>query len=306
MKGQWVFVSFGSTSRPTASTGQSSRSGVDLAHLPNPSHRDGYRQEAAEPRAAAAHRLAGAAGSPESAPGSGRWRCGPPRRATLRPAHTWVPEPKARWRLGSRRDVEPVRIGKLGRIAVGGADADGDERARRHGDAADLDRRASSAGCRAGWSSRSAGTPRRAVRISSGLGDQPRLLVGPFEQREQPIADQVGGGLVAGVEDEDDVVQQLALGQPLAVLPRPGSAGSARRARGRPDARAGRRPARADRSTNSATARSPRSRCSARRAPARARPGSRATSRAAARAPRAARRAGCRSPRPGRRRRDRR
>ena len=34
----------------------------------------------------------------------------------------------------------------------------------------------------------------------------------------EPVADQVGGGLVAGIEDENDVVQQLALGQPLAVL----------------------------------------------------------------------------------------
>ena len=48
-------------------------------------------------------------------------------------------------------------------------------------------------------------------------GDQSRLLFGPFEQGMERVADEVGGGLVAGVEDEDDVVQQLGLGQPRAV-----------------------------------------------------------------------------------------
>ena len=41
--------------------------------------------------------------------------------------------------VGLARDVEPVGIGELGGVAVGGADADGDEGAGRHGDAADLD-----------------------------------------------------------------------------------------------------------------------------------------------------------------------
>ena len=39
-----------------------------------------------------------------------------------------------------------------------------------------------------------------------------------FRQRHQPVADQIGGGLVAGVEQEDAVVQQLLLGQPLAIV----------------------------------------------------------------------------------------
>ena len=40
-------------------------------------NRNRYRQEATEAGAAAAHRLAGQADSRETAPGSGRWRCGP-------------------------------------------------------------------------------------------------------------------------------------------------------------------------------------------------------------------------------------
>ncbi|MGY4446274.1 hypothetical protein ACVWZR_000934 [Bradyrhizobium sp. i1.3.1] len=37
-------------------------------------------------------------------------------------------------------------------------------------------------------------------------------------QRDEAVADQIGGGLVPGIEQEDAVVQQLLLGQPLAVL----------------------------------------------------------------------------------------
>ena len=58
-----------------------------------------------------------------------------------------------------------------------------------------------------------------AVLISSGLLDQPPLLArGWFEQRHQAVADQIGGGLVAGIEQEDAVVQQLLFGQPLAIV----------------------------------------------------------------------------------------
>jgi hypothetical protein len=40
----------------------------------------------------------------------------------------------------------------------------------------------------------------------------------PLLQRDQRIADQVGGGLVAGIEDEDAVLQQLVLRQLLAAF----------------------------------------------------------------------------------------
>ena len=48
--------------------------------------------------------------------------------------------------------------------------------------------------------------------------DQPLLLGGILRQRHEAIADQIGRGLVAGIEQEDAVVQQLLLGQPLAIL----------------------------------------------------------------------------------------
>ena len=47
--------------------------------------------------------------------------------------------------------------------------------------------------------------------------DQLPFLGGMLRQRYQPVADQVGRGLVAGVEQEDAIVQQLFLGQPLAI-----------------------------------------------------------------------------------------
>ena len=55
------------------------------------------------------------------------------------------------------------------------------------------------------------------MRISSGSAISRAFSSRPFQQRVEAVADQVGGGLVAGIENEDDVVQQLALGQPLAV-----------------------------------------------------------------------------------------
>src|SRR5258706_15660765 len=45
--------------------------------------------------------------------------------------------------------------------------------------------------------------------------DQRRLalqrgaLVGPFAERHEPVADQLGGGLVTGIEDKDAVLQQF-------------------------------------------------------------------------------------------------
>src|SRR5262249_40785688 len=40
--------------------------------------------------------------------------------------------------VGRARNIEPVGIGKFGRVAVGGADAQGDEAAGGHGNAADV------------------------------------------------------------------------------------------------------------------------------------------------------------------------
>ena len=120
------------------------------------------------------------------------------------------------------------------------------------------------------------------------------------EQRVHAVADQVGGGLVAGVEQEDAVVQQLGLGRAARRRARPGSAASARRLSGSPGA--------ARRSATSAPQvvaevaappRLPRASTSAPGAGSSADRIASDQSRSGAALGRAARRAGCRSPRPG-------
>ena len=70
------------------------------------------------------------------------------------------------------------------------------------------------------------------------LGEQPRLLVGPVEQHAEAVADQVGRRLVAGVEQEDAVVQQL--GRASASPPSPGISRVSTSPRGRPGGAGGR------------------------------------------------------------------
>ena len=50
-----------------------------------------------------------------------------------------------------------------------------------------------------------------------GLHAQTLLLLRPLRQQPEAVADEIGGGLVARVEDEDAVVQQLVFGQAFAV-----------------------------------------------------------------------------------------
>ena len=57
-----------------------------------------------------------------------------------------------------------------------------------------------------------------AVRMSDGSAIRRAFSVRPIEQCIERVADQVGRGLVAGVEQEDAVVQQLGFAQALAVL----------------------------------------------------------------------------------------
>ena len=57
-----------------------------------------------------------------------------------------------------------------------------------------------------------------AVLIRSGCSISRCFCGGMIRQRHQPVADQIGGGLVAGVEQEDAVVQQFLFGQPLAIV----------------------------------------------------------------------------------------
>ena len=136
----------------------------------------------------------------------------PSSRATLSPAHTCAPEPKARCRLGSRATSRRSGSGNSAgsRLAApmpivmkvpAGMSMPPSVTGSCRGAVAEL------VGALEAQQllDRAADQPR--------LGDQARLLLGPFEQRVEAVADQVGRGLVAGVEDEDDVVQQLALGE---------------------------------------------------------------------------------------------
>ena len=56
-----------------------------------------------------------------------------------------------------------------------------------------------------------------AVSIGSGCSARSRMRVRMAQQQIDAVADQVGGGLVAGVEQEDAIVQKLRLGQPVAA-----------------------------------------------------------------------------------------
>ena len=118
------------------------------------------------------------------------------------------------------------------------------------------------------------------------------------QQRVQAVADEVGGGLVAGVEQEDAVVQQLGLAE-RSPSASPWISRVSTSASGSPGWRAALVHQTCAGSRGTRSPRRWRARASRARAPAPAPTGSPATSRAAARARRAARRAGCRSPRPG-------
>ncbi len=114
-------------------------------------------------------------------------------------------------------DIETFGIGELRGVAVGGADAQRHRRARRHRDAAEFERLdghavAELVGALEPQHFLDRGLDQR------GILDQPPLLAAWLRQRHQAVADQIGGGLVAGIEQEDAVVQQLLFGQPLAIV----------------------------------------------------------------------------------------
>ena len=145
-------------------------------------------------RERAGHSVAGAESVPEG--GTGRWSlpcapmwrpgtCGCPSR---RRGGGWA---SGRYRSGRARGIPPGRDWRR-RCRYGCRCRRPD--ARRRSPAA-----ASACGCRAGWSSRSAGLPRRRCG-SATVGAQSRQLVGKAQQRVDRVADQVGGGLVAGVK----------------------------------------------------------------------------------------------------------
>ena len=112
--------------------------------------------------------------------------------------------------------VEPVGIRKLRGIAVRRADAQVDRRARLHGNAADL-------GVLHHHAVAKLHGRIEAQHLVDRRADQRRIvqqalpLVRTFEKQIQPVADEIGRRLVAGIENEDAVLQKLTLGETLAA-----------------------------------------------------------------------------------------
>ena len=137
-------------------------------------------------------------------------------RATFMPAQACAPWPKARCGLGLRPTSSRSGSMELRRVAVGAADGQRDEAARRQLHAADAQRRGAEAVVQlqralvAQQFLHRQAQQRRVVQ-------QPLPLVALRQQGVDAVADQVGGGLVASVEQEDAVVQQFDLAQPFAA-----------------------------------------------------------------------------------------
>jgi len=99
---------------------------------------------------------------------------------------------------GASGDVEAVGVVDERRVAVGGAQADQDLLARRHGDA--IQGHARGRDTERGMGHRCG----EAQQLLDGPGEQLRValqrhqLVGVIEQGDDPVADQAAGGVVAG------------------------------------------------------------------------------------------------------------
>ena len=124
-------------------------------------------------------------------------------------------------RVGPAADVEVVRAGERGRVAVGGAEQCGDLAARRHRRRPRARRPPSRSARTAAAASRSGSSPRsrsrrrparRAARAPGPAG------LGVREQRHHPVAERVDRRLVARVEQQDRRRHQLVAGQPLPVV----------------------------------------------------------------------------------------
>src|SRR5207237_9235821 len=111
-------------------------------------------------------------------------------------------------------------LGELRRIAVGGADADGDARIRWQPEAADLDLRGGDAVAELDGALIAEELLDRGLHrfVVAGANDQTLLLVGPFAERMQRAADEIGRRLVTGVEQEDALMQELGLGKRIAPV----------------------------------------------------------------------------------------
>src|SRR5262249_18599061 len=111
-------------------------------------------------------------------------------------------------------DVEPVRIRKLRRIAVRGADSDMDVTAGPNVDAAEARVARGTAVAELVRALHAQKFLDRGVdRV--GMLAQIAHRIGMTDQEIDAVADEIGRGLVAGIEQKDAIVQELGRAQPL-------------------------------------------------------------------------------------------
>ena len=139
-------------------------------------------------------------------------------RAMCDPRQKWgPPPPKAIWSFGARADVEAVGLGEGALVAVGGAVVHDDlvaGRDRRAGELAVLRRGAAHVDHRAHPAQHLVDRARQhAVEVVL----ETSALVGMFEQRDQPTAHEVAGGVAAGVDEQQEEEVEVDVVEALAV-----------------------------------------------------------------------------------------
>ena len=118
--------------------------------------------------------------------------------------------------IGLPGDVEAIRVRKLGRIAIRRPDADRDGGAGRQGLPAEfgVNRRQPVAELVRAFVAQhllDRGADEVGLRQEAGAG------LRELDEELKAVADQVRGGLVPGIQDEDAVLQKLGPGQRLAA-----------------------------------------------------------------------------------------
>ncbi len=105
------------------------------------------------------------------------------------------------------------RVAPLALVVVRRAVDQQDRAALRHGLAVVLDVLGDVAGLRPATAPRSAASPRRRSGCRSGSATDRVALVGKVGQGAHGVADQLGGGLVAGAGEQVDVAEHLVAGE---------------------------------------------------------------------------------------------
>ncbi len=142
----------------------------------------------------------------------------PSARANGAPRQKWIPAPKLMSCELGTADVEAVGIVEHARVAVRGAEQGDDLLAGLHRTRRAARGPRTPCARRAGPGCPSGAAPPLRCRPSVRSSRSRRSSSGMVEQREQPVADEVGGGLESGREEEDDRRDQLVVVQLVALL----------------------------------------------------------------------------------------